>query len=135
MDDVRVGREDEPAIADADGRAVVHRGEADAVGREPADQAGQADLLDERAHRPPAGAVLQADPVVDQTAAAHATPPRSGCPPYWCQILQVPSLLTMQAPTGRSGVHSLPKSVQSVGDVMPAMMSPQMHDCASAGGA
>jgi hypothetical protein len=40
---------------------------------------------------------------------------------------QVPSLLTMHAPTGVSGTHDLPKSGQSLGEEMPAMMSPQMH--------
>jgi len=35
--------------------------------------------------------------------------------------LQVPSLLTMHAPTGECGTHSLPNNAQSVGDLMPAM--------------
>jgi hypothetical protein len=48
---------------------------------------------------------------------------------------QVPSLLTMQAPTGVSGTQAVPKSGQCVGEEMPAMMSPQMHWCASVGGA
>jgi hypothetical protein len=56
-------------------------------------------------------------------------------PPYWCQILQVPSLETMHAPTGVSGRHSRPKSEQSVGDAIPDMMSPQMQLAASVGGA
>jgi hypothetical protein len=40
---------------------------------------------------------------------------------------QVPSLLTMHAPTGASGTHAPPNSSQSLGDAMPAMMLPQMH--------
>jgi hypothetical protein len=47
----------------------------------------------------------------------------------------VPSLLTMHAPTGDSGTHALPNNAQSVGDLMPAMMSPHTHSCTSAGGA
>jgi hypothetical protein len=39
----------------------------------------------------------------------------------------VPSLLTIQAPTGASGTQALPKSAQSAGDAIPAMMLPQMH--------
>ena len=65
----------------------------------------------------------------------HRASPRLGMPPYWCQILQVPSLETMQAPTGVSGTHSRPKSVQSFGDAIPDMMSPQMQLAASVGGA
>ncbi len=41
----------------------------------------------------------------------------------------------MQAPTGSSGVHFVPKSVQSWGDAMPAMMSPHRHWATSFGGA
>ena len=37
--------------------------------------------------------------------------------------------------TGASGVHSLPKSLQSVGAHLPAMMSPQTHCAASSWGA
>jgi hypothetical protein len=39
----------------------------------------------------------------------------------------VPSLLTMHAPTGVSGTHSLPNNAQSAGEAMPDRMSPQMH--------
>jgi hypothetical protein len=41
----------------------------------------------------------------------------------------------MQAPTGESGTHSLPKSAQSLGDAIPDMMFPQMQLAASVGGA
>ena len=42
---------------------------------------------------------------------------------------------TMQAPTGVSGTHSFPNSLQSAGDAMPDMISPQMQSAARAGGA
>ena len=64
-----------------------------------------------------------------------SAPPDPASPPYSCQMRHVPSLLTMHAPTGASGTHSSPKSAQSVGDAMPAMMSPQMHCRASVDGA
>jgi hypothetical protein len=47
----------------------------------------------------------------------------------------VPSLLTMQAPTGVSGTQASPNSGQSAGDAMPAMMLPQMHCRTSDAGA
>jgi hypothetical protein len=51
--------------------------------------------------------VLETDPLVEQVLPrSHRAAPRSGWPPYWCQILHVPSLDTMQAPTGVSGKHS-----------------------------
>ena len=38
--------------------------------------------------------------------------------------LQAPSALTMQEPTGESGVQAFPKSGQSVGPLMPQRISP-----------
>ena len=79
MDHVRVGGDDEPPIADGNRGAIVHRGEPDAAWSDAASEPGQADLLDQRPHGPPASPVLQADPVVDDAAAMdHAMPPRSG---------------------------------------------------------
>jgi hypothetical protein len=47
----------------------------------------------------------------------------------------VPSLLTMQAPTGESGTHSRPNSGQASGVARPDMIAPQTHREASAEGA
>ena len=55
-------------------------------------------------------------------------------PPYWCQIRHVPSLLTMQAPTGESGTHSSPNRRQSLGDFRPAMIGPHRHSATRAEG-
>ena len=44
-----------------------------------------------------------------------------------CQILQAPSDDTMHAPTGVSGRHSLPKSLQSLGEARPDMIDPHRH--------
>ena len=96
VDHVGVGGDHEPAVADPERRAVVHRAEPDA---DPRGLLGalDEDLLDERPHRPSAGAVLEADALVPRgSGGSHgrASPAlrRSGWPPYWCQILQVPSL-------------------------------------------
>jgi len=82
--DVRVGRDDEPAIPDPQRRAVIHGGEAETVDRR-VEEAGGQRLLDQAPHRPPAGAVLEADKLlprgrcrVDLQRGAH----RSGWPPY-----------------------------------------------------
>ena len=107
MDDVRVGRDDEPAVAEPERRAVVHRRGAD-----PVDGVGRrrhsfrkTSSMRARIARPPAPcfSVTRSSRSVEHL---HSASPRSGMPPYWCQILQVPSLETMQAPTGVSGTHS-----------------------------
>ena len=41
--------------------------------------------------------------------------------------LQAPSALTMQDPTGASGVQVFPNKGQSPGPLMPHRISPQMH--------
>src|SRR5689334_376925 len=90
-------------------------------------------LLDQTARGAAAGAVLERDELFgrgDHIEGLHSC----GTPPYWCQILQVPSLLTMQAPTGESGTHCFPNSGQSLGAAIPAMMSPQMQSAVRAGG-
>ena len=48
---------------------------------------------------------------------------------------QVPSVETMHAPTGASGVHAVPNNGHACGELMPAMMSPHWQCCTSAGGA
>ncbi len=128
-------------LADRDRRAVVHRarGRPSRSGSPPGRRATKTSSISARIARPPAPCFIlmssswqhDARPVL----AASRSVSRSGWPPYWCQIRQVPSLETMHAPTGESGTHSLPKSAQSCGEAMPAMMSPQMHCCASADGA
>ena len=48
---------------------------------------------------------------------------------------QVPSLDTMQAPTGSSGVQTVPNRGQSNGDTLPLRISPQQQPgCSRAGG-
>jgi len=133
---VGVGRKDDPLVPQSDRGAVVHGREADPFRHRIFHESLEKDLLDQGAHGAAPRALLQRDPLdpVFQHERAHQTPPRSGCPPYWCQILQVPSEETMQAPTGLSGTHSLPKSVQSEGDAIPDMMSPQMQLATSVGG-
>ena len=125
--DVRVGRDDQPPVADAQRRAVVHRRERRcrrrlARRRWPSRKTSS---IRRRIARPPAPCFSV------MRSSTHSTAPcdlrRSGCPPYWCQMRHVPSLLTMHAPTGVSGTHSRAEQRQSVGDLMPAMMSPQMH--------
>ena len=116
LDHVRVGGDHQPAVADRHRRAVVHRGEADARRSATVAKSREEHLLDQPAHRAAAGAVLQRDALVD-AADVHtsASELRDG-PPYSCQMRQVPSLLTMHAPTGVSGTHSRPNSGQSRGD-------------------
>ncbi len=134
VDDVGVGGENQPAVADPQGRAVVEGGEADVV-RPAVEKSRRQRLLDQHPHGAATGAVLQGDPLVLRaTAWPGARLHSSGCPPYWCQILQVPSLLTIQAPTGFSGSHSLPNRSQSVGVASPDMIAPQMHCSLSADG-
>jgi hypothetical protein len=50
---------------------------------------------------------------------------------YLNHAAQLPSLDTMQEPTGASGVHVLPKSGQSVGSMMPLSTWPQAHPAGS----
>ena len=113
VDHVTVGRDDQPAVAHAQRGAVVHGGDPDAVHREVGEARSQG-LLDEHPHGAAAGAVAHRDQRFARAANVGAGRGRgahkSGCPPYWYQILQVPSLDTMHAPTGLSGTHSLPNS-------------------------
>src|SRR4029079_14989316 len=97
-----------------DDRPVVHpeRGPGRAL---------EEDLLDQPAHRSSASAVLHRDPLPGLGRDRHAD---LLAIPYSCQMRHVPSLLTMQAPTGLSGTHSAPNSAQSLGFLSPDMMSP-----------
>ena len=47
--------------------------------------------------------------------------------PYLKAILHVPSLLTIQAPTGFIGLHSVLKSLHSSGLATPRSIGPQIH--------
>ncbi len=42
-------------------------------------------------------------------------------------MLQLPSILTMQGPTGLSGLHRVPNNGQSFGDNNPLNNSPHLH--------
>ena len=90
--------------------------------------------MSRRMARPPAPCFSE-DAIVGRCRLRHAGLPSLGTPPYSCQMRHVPSLLTMQAPTGASGTHAPPNSGQSPGDAMPAMMLPQMHCRTSVDGA
>jgi len=66
LDHVRVGRHDEPAVAEPDGAAVIHRPDAEHPGRHLriGFERVQERLFDEAAHRAPACAVLEHDAFV-----------------------------------------------------------------------
>ena len=66
LDDVRVGRQHKPAIADAHGAAVVHGRDANHASPRfgISGERAQERALDETTHRAPAGAVLERNSVV-----------------------------------------------------------------------
>ena len=96
------------------------------------------DLLDERAHRATARAVLHRHAIVDRSTfrcADHGASPadrspagRRSTPPYSCQILQVPSV-AHHARADRRVRDALLAEQRAVvaATRCPAMMSPQMH--------
>ena len=127
MDDVRVGGDDEQLVADADRRAVVHRGEADAVERHRGEVADEERSMSARMARPPPPCLSVTRPVrCDRIMRA----PRS------LQIgnaaVEVPDLagpfVRDHAGADRVLRHALAVEEPAVVRVlMPAMMSPQMH--------
>jgi hypothetical protein len=81
LHDVRVGRHHDPFVAERNRGTVVHRADADTFERERREIVHE-QVLDERAHRASATALLQAHaPVCTADDDAHALTSRSGTPP------------------------------------------------------
>ena len=134
-DDVRVGRDDEPASR----RAGSPRRRPSRRGRLPPASASGAprheDLLDQRAHRAPAGAVLQRDALARRSAVRSSHAPRRDLPQVGMAAVLVPdpARALAAAPCTRRPARRARtpcrRAGSRCGDAMPAMMSPQMHCC------
>ena len=117
--DVGIGRQDSQRSPEPQRGAVVHGFQAPR-GHRRAAGSGQEDLLDQGAHRAAPRPVLEGDPGLrrrrrdgDQLTAHLAD---RECPPYWCQILQVPSRRDHAGAHGSVG-HALLSEEGAVGRV------------------